>query len=76
MALIHSEIILTHMVCNFIPTKYCTSLLSTDVVESLTFEQREVNIHVCNLNGSSNTFFVFKNHSLAMHCWFQFGLVL
>lgn len=46
MTLIHSEIILTHMVCNFIPIKFCTTLVSADIVEGLTFEQKEVKTHV------------------------------
>lgn len=62
MALIHSDIILTRTECNFIPTKYCSSrntIVSTDVVEGLTFEQEEMKFCVWNFTGSCNTFFVF-----------------
>lgn len=51
MALIHNEIILTHMVCDFIPTKYITGLATTDVVEGLTFKQTEMKIAVLSFTG-------------------------
>lgn len=75
MTLMHGEITLTHMECSFIPMKNCTTLVSTDV-EGLTFEQKEVKIHVWNLTGNCNTFFMFKNHSLTILHGCYFGLVL
>lgn len=76
MALFHNEIILTHVVCDFIPTKYSTGLVITDVVEGPTFEPTEVKIAVWNFTGVVKLFFIFvlRNHSLTIpYC---FGLVL
>lgn len=74
MALIHNEIILTHEVCDFIPTKHSAGLVKTDVVEKLTIEQTEVKIAVQNFTGILKHLFVFvvRDNNLAVSYWFCF----
>lgn len=76
MALIHSEIILAHEVCDFIPTKYSAGLVKTHVVEKLTGEQTEVKIAVWNFTGVVKPLFVFVSRDNNLTAPYWLGLVL
>lgn len=67
MVLIHSDVNLTYVACDFISTNYKTVLAIKDVVGGLSFEQTEVKITGLDLFQSCQIFFfqfVLRNHNL------------